>query len=420
MRKFLAFILATTLCVSFVGCGKEEKNETSSASSVASGPSVFVGNGGNKTNSSGSLASDGNETQVNNSQASSIAESQSGSSNASQSDNSSGKPQSNSSPSKNSSASSNGSSSVYVPSSNSSQASSVYKDPIPANAPRIICWGDSITYGMGMQKGCKYPDVLQKLLGNKYRVLNAGGSGEKSHTIAARQGAYTVTLDRDLVFKAGYGSVYLDGVNGPNLVIDDGSVLDINEDGESFRNDLPCKKVYIKGKEYEITYSGGKLEILRDDYNKKLVIKKGTKVEFDSARKQQGSYCEIFYVGANDGNPDVDVLVNRYKAMAKRQGSDRYIVIIPQWAPSKYTAALKEEFGDKAFDIRVEMCTTDPEKNFGLYVSAEDKNRMENGQIPLMYMYNNSASDTLHFSETGYEVMAKLLYAHGKKLGYWK
>lgn len=405
MKRILSVILAITLCVGIVGCAKEKETETSSASSVVTGPSVFVGNGGKKPTSSNVTTSADNQSQISSNQSS---------------EKNSGKVQSGSSSSKKQNSSSNKSSSSYKSSSYNSSDSSEYKDPIPANAPRIICWGDSITYGMGMQKGQKYPDVLQKLIGNNYRVLNAGGSGEKSHTIAARQGAYTVTLDRDLVFKAGYGSVYLDGVNGPNLVIEDGTVLDINEDGESFKNDLPCKKVYIKGKEYEITYSGGKLEILRDDYDKKLVIKKGTKVEFDSARKQQGSYCEIFYVGANDGNPDVDVLVNRYKAMAKRQGSNRYIVIIPQWAPTKYTAALKEEFGDKAFDIRAEMCTTDPEKKFNLFVSAEDKKRMENGQIPLMYMYQNSETDTLHFSETGYQVMAKLLYAHGKKLGYWK
>lgn len=406
MKKILSVILALTLCLGIAGCAKEKEQETSSASSVPSGPSVFVGNGGNKTSSTNTTTSTGNYSQA-------------GGNQSTQSNSSAQGSISTSSKQQSGSQSSSNQNSYYASSSND-DTSSTYKDPIPANAPRIICWGDSITYGMGMQKGYKYPDVLQKLIGNKYRVLNAGSSGEQSQTIAARQGAYTVTLDGDLVFKAGYGSVYLDGVNGPNLVIDDGTVLDINEDGEAFKNDLPCNKVYINGKEYELTYSGGKLEILRDDYDKKLVIKKGTKVEFDSARKQQGSYCEIFYVGANDGNPDVDVLVNRYKAMAKRQGSNRYIVIIPQWAPSKYTAALKEEFGDKAFDIRAEMCNTDPEKNFNLYVSAEDKKRMENGQIPLMYMYQNSATDTLHFSETGYQVMAKLLYAHGKKLGYWK
>ena len=395
MKKALALILALTLCVGFTGCSKEKEPEkVSSASSLASGPSVFVGAGGNKTSSKDTATS----------------------SSASQKDDSSKQESSSSKPQ--SSSSSNKSSSSKKTSSTES-SSSVYKDPIPANAPRIICWGDSITQGMGMGGVDDYPSVLQTLIGNKYRVLNAGSPGEKSQTIAARQGAYTVTLDRDLVFKAGYGSVYLDGVNGPNLIIDDGSILDIDQNGEGFRNDLPSNIVYIDGKKYELAANGKCIEILREDYDKKLVIKKGAKVVFESAKKQQGSYCEIFYVGANDGNVDVDVLVNRYKAMAKRQGSDRYIVIIPQWT-HKYTEALKAEFGNKAIDLRAEMCSIDAEKEFGYYVSAEDKNRMQSGYLPLMYLYNNDPSESLHLSVYGYNVMANIIYKHGKALGYWK
>jgi len=297
-----------------------------------------------------------------------------------------------------------------------------YKDPIPANAPRIICWGDSITQGMGMDDGDDYPAVLQRLIGNSYRVLNAGAGGEQSQTIAARQGAYDIYLKADLVFEAGYGSVTLDDKNG--FVLEDGTLLDINEDGESFRNDLPCKKIYIAGKEYELACTGKKLQVLRESYDKKLVLKKGSKVVLDSSNLQKGSYCEIFYVGANDeghreGDPeDVEYLINRYKAMAKRQGKNCYMVIVPQWA-NGYSEPLKKEFGDKAVDLKAEICKRVIE-NKGNSFSDKDIKEAKDGKIPTALKYENKASDTLHLNSDGYEMMAKIIYENGVKLGYWK
>ena len=47
--------------------------------------------------------------------------------------------------------------------------------------PVVLCFGDSITAGFGIEAGQTYPDVLQKILdekGYKYQVVNAGISGE--------------------------------------------------------------------------------------------------------------------------------------------------------------------------------------------------------------------------------------------------
>lgn len=49
------------------------------------------------------------------------------------------------------------------------------------NGVRVICIGDSITYGAGLASGSRnqtsYPARLQELLGNEYQVLNYGVSG---------------------------------------------------------------------------------------------------------------------------------------------------------------------------------------------------------------------------------------------------
>jgi acyl-CoA thioesterase-1 len=49
-----------------------------------------------------------------------------------------------------------------------------------AEAPVIVCFGDSLTAGYGVEPGHTYPDNLQKLLdahGYHYRVVNKGVSG---------------------------------------------------------------------------------------------------------------------------------------------------------------------------------------------------------------------------------------------------
>ena len=53
--------------------------------------------------------------------------------------------------------------------------------PPPDLRPVVLCYGDSITAGFGIEAGQTYPDVLQKILdekGYKYRVVNAGLSGD--------------------------------------------------------------------------------------------------------------------------------------------------------------------------------------------------------------------------------------------------
>ena len=49
-----------------------------------------------------------------------------------------------------------------------------------ADLPKLICFGDSITAGYGLQTGQAYPDFLQKKLdaeGYHYKVVNQGTSG---------------------------------------------------------------------------------------------------------------------------------------------------------------------------------------------------------------------------------------------------
>ncbi|UKI37282.1 MAG: hypothetical protein L6V93_03600 [Clostridiales bacterium] len=70
--------------------------------------------------------------------------------------------------------------------------------------PSVACWGDSITYGQGSGDVNKYsyPAVLKDLSG--LNVINMGVGGETNTTIAARQGGYSIKLDEDFCYTAGY------------------------------------------------------------------------------------------------------------------------------------------------------------------------------------------------------------------------
>jgi acyl-CoA thioesterase-1 len=63
--------------------------------------------------------------------------------------------------------------------------------PAPANdsRPAIVCFGDSLTAGFGLDAGQSFPDLLQQDLdrrGLKYRVVNMGVSGDTTQDGLAR------------------------------------------------------------------------------------------------------------------------------------------------------------------------------------------------------------------------------------------
>lgn len=60
---------------------------------------------------------------------------------------------------------------------------------LAADRPVIVCYGDSITAGYGVQQGESYPDDLQRHLdrrGYNYKVVNMGTSGATTKDAVAR------------------------------------------------------------------------------------------------------------------------------------------------------------------------------------------------------------------------------------------
>ena len=73
--------------------------------------------------------------------------------------------------------------------------------PTSAGAGTIVCMGDSLTAGYGVEEAEAYPALLENRLqaeGFRYRVVNAGVSGETSSGALSRLD-WMLTLDPDIV-----------------------------------------------------------------------------------------------------------------------------------------------------------------------------------------------------------------------------
>ncbi|MGH9661067.1 MAG: GDSL-type esterase/lipase family protein, partial [Bryobacteraceae bacterium] len=72
--------------------------------------------------------------------------------------------------------------------------------------PVIVAFGDSLSAGFGVEAGKSYPDFLQQEIdrrGLKYRVVNAGISGDTTSGGAQRVATVTAMKPRIVILELG-------------------------------------------------------------------------------------------------------------------------------------------------------------------------------------------------------------------------
>ena len=290
------------------------------------------------------------------------------------------------------------------------------KDNVPEKDKKIvICWGDSITQGMGMNIGDSYPEVLQKYLGYEYKVINAGVPGENSSTISARANVLETCLRNDVTFKKGEAQVKLDrelfiGKNGEDIVL------------KGFGNKLPIDNVIIGGKAYTIEFEQGTekethfYKLTRKDTSSALTLKKGTTVKFDYSKYYSGDiYCNVMLVGANDMPPKADEIIAKYKKIATT--AQKNIFLIPFYSQDN-APEFVDAFGNKALNLRVYFQTQALE-DFNEELTKGGQICIDKNYIPNNFTYKNARYDC-HLNEIGYKAMAYRIYQKGIELKYWK
>lgn len=304
----------------------------------------------------------------------------------------------------------------------------------------IICWGDSLTEGMGMAVGSgnKYPDALQEKIGDDYKVWNGGYSGDKSIAIMTRQGAIGLTTKADIRFAAGEDTVKL-GLRkeGFGFLMDDGAELhSMNvQVGTSSRNPtIPrLNPVVIGGESYTLGFTfdgvpephvdgGYYVTLTRADATSEATVPAGSAVVLANTDLSAQSYCETFFIGANDGltasEADIDLLISRYRKMIDHLTHDRYLVIIPYWSEGALIEPFKAAFGDRAVSV-MELITPERMQAVGVTPNEEDLERLEKRIMPASLRYQNRSGD-VHLNEYGYKLIAQFIYERGQALGYWK
>lgn len=273
-----------------------------------------------------------------------------------------------------------------------------------AETPRkILCWGDSVTEGMGMPRGKDYPARLQALLGPDFEVFNSGDGGENSVTIPVRQGAVPITTAAPVVFPAGVSSVRIGDAGDNGFRTPSGDKIKLTF---ALGRQIPVNPVRLGDADFSLSFRDFRwntatnpisytLWLARDAAasEEALEIPAGTPAKFASTDAAPGAYCEIFFVGANGGwDGKAAKLVAQLREMVARRGEDRpYLVIVPYW--KSFSQEQKDEFkaafGRHAVEFPVEDALCYREKL------------------------------NVHLNERGYALLAELLFARGAELGYW-
>lgn len=280
----------------------------------------------------------------------------------------------------------------------------------------VICFGDSITESMGMENNYRYPSILGDHLDGQYEVLNAGVGGEGSFTIATRANAVDFTVSEKIVFAKGEEEVIYDwkifsGINGEEVKYRYGVM----------GRELPITKLKIDGKPYTLRYEKGESEesgmyiLGRFDASEQLTIPVGAKVEFDYSEIYEKRYCAVVLMGANDGDIDVNVLIDRYKKIAAT--SEKFIAIIPHYG-TDYSAQFTAAFGNACVNLR-EYCKEQVWVDYNLTKEKVDEVDISAGILPRSFSWERKKGDC-HLNVTGYKILGDLVYKKGVELGYWQ
>lgn len=302
----------------------------------------------------------------------------------------------------------------------------------------IVCWGDSLTAPhngrgvLGRLKGkilgTDYPGYLEEMLGSGFEVVNAGVGGENTLTIMARQGAYPMALAHDVVVAPGGCSPVGDSDTSALVSTYNGVAVGPlhqytwKQDGPSQIN--PCR---IGSRPFllsSVVKSGGGCNYFLTPEDKLAVpdtLRAGSVVSTYAMNHLRGNYANVFFIGQNGGFSDVEDLIRQLRAMIVYSRSNRYVVIsfhktnhviatIPRMREMEDSLGLC--FGRHYVNLREYMVTSGLD-DAGYEPTQADRDSIAKGVVPPQLLV-----DDCHFTTTGYNLIAKLVFERMKELGY--
>lgn len=285
------------------------------------------------------------------------------------------------------------------------------------NLISIVCWGDSLTAGAGASNeitingltGATMPTTLAHLTGKT--VYNMGVGGEDSRTIACRQGGLSMMVNNIIIPASG-------SVTFERIVSEDGNeIYPCRQDWQGQRDSFDnCTIGGIAG---ALTYDDEtKLyTFTRINDGIELTINTDTEIITSPSRDRRDDIL-ILEIGHNGGwNEDYEVLISQYNSMIEHNNRKEYIIVgdTDGTAESKeeWEKALEGAFGEHFVNMR-EYLSENGLRDCGLTPTADDKNKIESGEVPL-----SLKSDATHLNSYGYWSKGNAIYIKGVELGYW-
>lgn len=278
-------------------------------------------------------------------------------------------------------------------------------EEIAAKPERIICWGDSLTYGQGGE-GVTYPLILAEK--SNMEVINYGIQGETARQIAIRMGVLTMTT----------GAFEIPAETNPVEV----TLWQGGEDPIMMRlGDCAINPCKIAGVEGTLSYhaSDNKYYFTRTVEGEAATVAEGTAVETFASTDKKESDIIVLFAGTNlppDKNT-VGELIDMEQKMLDYLGTERYVVVgltsktlIPDIEP--INEALAEAFGDHFLDIRKYLLENGL-ADAGVEPTEQDQKDIEMGEIP-----SSIRVDEVHGNSEFYRIIGEQVYEKIDSLGY--
>lgn len=275
------------------------------------------------------------------------------------------------------------------------------------NVPGIICWGDSLTEGLGGD-GDSFPNTMQYLFninGIKMDVVNYGASGDDSNAICGKAGGYglytteTFNMNSDLIpAHVGYVANRFSQRMDMNRHVDTG-----------------LNPVTILGIEGYLTNDNmnhsadSYFSFARSEAGGSFDVPAGTQI-IPYGATHYLDYAQIIFIGGNHGFIDLNDVASQQNAIINTREKNNNVFIVVGLTIDgivsfpEYDKFMEEQYGDKYFNFREYCANTDLSK-YGVTLTDEDKYLISMGGIP-----SSIKSDENHLNSKGYQILGQALY----------
>ncbi len=310
----------------------------------------------------------------------------------------------------------------------------------------IACWGDSLTYGQGATNEASgvnaYPGVLAAKIPDA-AVYNLGIGGETALAIAARQGVVDFTANDDFTIPAS-GAVKI-----PLASVDKEVTVNGEKTTKTFYYFPTAQGGYIvprsntAGRWNPVTIAGveGSLAcnvsyevwprllteatFTRTTPGDPVHVSKDDKFITGASQVNEIADVNVFFTGTNGGwnhdnsgsNPD-DLTALLDSQIASTKNPEQYIVIgLTEGNAEKYkelNKKLAQKYDKHFIDAKAYFISEQALADAGLTSSTYAS---DGTAIPTEFL---CTTDTVHFNDLGYRLLANLVYEKLNELGYLK